>query len=62
MRWKNKTYKVGDTKIVNKFLWLPLSINGETRWLERASYKATYKLTGYDYPELEPIPVEWINK
>ena len=61
MRWKNKKHKAGDTEVITKFLWLPLSIKGETRWLENASYKVVYKLTGYDYPELEPIPSEWIN-
>ncbi len=32
MRW-NKP-KPGDTRVVKKFLWLPRTINGETRWLE----------------------------
>lgn len=30
--------KDGDTRTINKFLWMPLTIDGETRWFERVVY------------------------
>ena len=41
-RNKNKT-TVNAIRIKNKFLWLPKSINGEFRWLEKASYLQRYE-------------------
>lgn len=39
MRWKaNSGPQLGDTRIVTKFLWKPKTIEGETRWLETASW------------------------
>lgn len=36
MRWyKPKVYEDGYFKHVSKFLWRPLTIKGETRWLEQ---------------------------
>lgn len=32
-------YLNDDAKVVVKFLWLPLTIKGETRWLEKAEVK-----------------------
>ena len=29
-------YMNGERKLVQKFLWFPLTIDGETRWLETA--------------------------
>ena len=40
MKWKKKKIIEqpdpvhGDTRMFRKFLWLPLTINDETRWLE----------------------------
>jgi hypothetical protein len=34
--------KKGDTKIKTKFLWFPLTINNEKRWLEKATYELKY--------------------
>lgn len=35
MRFYHKNNdKEGDTRVVRKFLWLPLRIGDETRWLE----------------------------
>jgi|TARA_R110000868_G_scaffold406490_1_gene686939 hypothetical protein len=31
-------YFSNEKKLVQKFLWFPLTINCETRWLEEASY------------------------
>jgi len=40
MRWKKVL--MGDTKKITKFLWLPLSIGRDSRWLERATYMKIY--------------------
>ena len=46
-------------KIKTKFLWLPVTIKGETRWLEKATieYKVSfgYDLMGVKYYFWEPI-------
>lgn len=54
MRWKHKpSPKIGDTKIITKFLWLPLTLDGETRWLERVSIKVKLKIY------LSELSLEW---
>lgn len=40
MRW---TIETGNTRIVTRFLWLPREINGEVRWMERATWRMEYK-------------------
>lgn len=40
MRWKNKDFnrpKLGTTRTISKFLWLPICLNGECRWLEKTN-------------------------
>lgn len=36
MRWKKEMVRIGDVKAVKKFLFFPLTIENETRWLEYA--------------------------
>lgn len=36
MRWRHKIYQEGDQRLVKRFLWLPLTLKDETRWLEKA--------------------------
>ena len=49
MKIRKKNY-LGDEKIVKKFLIFPLTIDGETRWLEVVKIKYLYvKKYGYDY-------------
>lgn len=43
MRWKQP--KHNDTRRINKFLWIPLELDGEKRWLEFASYDEYYSAT-----------------
>ena len=43
MRWKVNC-KDGDTRIITKFLWFPVTIEGETRWLEMANIKQRFYL------------------
>ncbi len=40
MKWTEP--KVGDTRVVEKFLYTPTTINGETRWWEKAKVKQEY--------------------
>jgi hypothetical protein len=42
MRFILKQFVSGDTKRVTRFLWWPVTINGETRWLERVTVEYTY--------------------
>ena len=39
MRWETVEAKLGNERTVYMFLWLPVTINNETRWLERAYVK-----------------------
>ena len=35
MRWRSRQEpKLGQERTIKKFLWLPLTLHGETRWLE----------------------------
>ena len=55
MKWK--IYKLGDTRIKEKFLWFPKECNNEGRWLERAKYEEVYSHTGYWTCDTEAVPV-----
>lgn len=44
MRFINEYPNDGEEKVVVKFLWLPLKIQNETRWLEFAHIKKRAKL------------------
>lgn len=41
MRRKSEKRTIGDTRIISKFLLCPTTIDGETRWLEKAKIKQT---------------------
>lgn len=59
MRWNVKTVPshpaVGDKRTISKFLWRPLRIGLETRWLETVEIQQVYK-RGYDNH-----PADWYN-
>lgn len=42
MHWKAKTKKEGQTRTRRKFLLIPRSFDGETRWLEFAKIREDY--------------------
>ena len=49
MRWKvNKTPKEYETRIVERFLLFPVTLNDEKRWLEKAKIEQRYIYT-YTY-------------
>jgi len=56
---KIDAYRTNKSKIKTKFLWLPVNIGGETRWLEKATidYKVSfgYDLMGVKYYFWEPL-------
>lgn len=40
MRWKSGSkYTDGFIKVKNRFLWFPVELNNEWRWLERAEIR-----------------------
>ena len=71
MRWGRKPeaepLEEGWERLQVKFLWKPLTIQGETRWLERAwwwerSQKVAPEHRGFDDPGLwtiQWVPIEW---
>lgn len=45
MRWKDgkRIYpEIGNTRVVHRFLLLPKTFDGETRWLERAAIRQEF--------------------
>ena len=52
-------------KVKNKFLWLPVTINGETRWLEEAWIKYRVNRDSHLFWDSQAFywcPVEFLNK
>lgn len=47
---------VGETRIKYRFLWLPKTINNNTRWLERAAWVEQCYQFLFHY---EWIPIQW---
>lgn len=50
MRWLHKRPEIGDRRVVRKFLWLPLKLADESRWLESAYIHQVYT-GGYGGPD-----------
>lgn len=56
MRWRDQAPpEFGDSRIVSAFLWLPLTIRLETRWLERATWMEMHKHGEWN-------PLRWIDE
>lgn len=64
MRWttKKESPSLGQQRITCKFIWLPLSLQGESRWLEFADIVQIYRsYTGF-MPHVGPVDcVGWRN-
>lgn len=65
MRFRNEWPPANSTRTITRFLWLPLKIKCETRWLERAAWiercvHYVYALTG-EPSSYKWIPTEWVN-
>lgn len=54
----------GDIMLINTFLWLPLTLDGKTRWLERAQYTMVCRhnraLDGY-VSAFDWEPLHWVG-
>jgi hypothetical protein len=54
----------GYTEIVNSFLWWPMTLDGETRWLERAQYTVVCRynqpVDGY-VAAFDWEPLHWVG-
>lgn len=50
MRWKRRVNKISDTRVKHKFLFLPLCIKNEWRWLEKTKWEQQcVHYDGFDY-------------
>ena len=63
MKKISKIYKIGDTRVIKKFLFFPCTLKRdektrETRWLEYASIKQIYDLQFDYYNRCSRV---WIN-
>ena len=61
MKWiKKKDPVMGDIKIKHKFLWFPMCINRECRWLEYVSIQ--YVFEGWNYVDIQLwIPIKFVD-
>lgn len=62
MRW-TQPRSVGDRKRICKFLWWPMTIGFETRWLERVVIEYRYQVKhGYVYDYTAWVPMLFIDE
>jgi hypothetical protein len=61
MKWEKDTNrkKVGTTRIKTKFLFLPLRINGEIRWLEKVQIVQKYIYCHNNFFILSLMGIDW---
>lgn len=68
MRWNHRpNLRLGDRRVVTKFLWWPKRIDNQTRWLECATYAQTVhecrdSLRGVDVFYYGWKDTEWVDK
>lgn len=58
MRFKRKYYCAGDWQTFTYFAFLPVTLNGETRWLEKVTVKGYFSrstLGGVEFNKTEFI-------
>ena len=51
---------LGSAKTKAKFLWFPITILGETRWLERVIIE--YQYLSYGIDDVRWYPTKFVNK
>lgn len=65
MRFTDKRFldvrDVGRTRTIKKFLWFPLSIGNETRWLEKVTYQEIVELYSREYKIYKWVPQRWVD-
>lgn len=48
MRWKERSRpRQWDERIVSAFLYIPVKLDGEWRWLEKATWQEMYGFRGW---------------
>lgn len=60
MRWTVKYPEHGDVRYIKRFLFLPLTIGNETRWLERVEIRQVF-YENYKLRKLPPYKSGWKN-
>lgn len=61
MRWPKKIAKIGDKRIIEKFAFLPITIDNEARWLETVTIEQKYiKSTLIAYPSGTPLACKYV--
>lgn len=63
---KYKLHKIGEFKVENKFLFMPLSLGGKAKWLQYAKIKYIYvayftKSYNKESRKYGWIPIEWVE-
>lgn len=53
--------KDGEIRLITKFLWFPKCLDGETRWLETATWEEKYSLSGH-FKDDGWYATRWINE
>lgn len=59
MKWKyreKEDFALGEKRVIEKFLVFPVCLNGECRWLEKATINQIYGFKGGEYG------AKWRNK
>jgi len=70
MRWNSKEKgrpQIGEKRTIQKFLWWPICLDGEWRWLERASIEQEYEKVAKLWTDeigggIIEEKDEWVNK
>ncbi len=55
----NKRPCDGERRVFHRFLWLPIALIGETRWLEVADIEYRYERSSYD--EDRWVGIKFVN-
>ena len=64
MRWKQKVLRHDQRRIIKRFLFLPRTVRGETRWLEFAEIeqRVAKKSDKFLIPYLDWQDEYWVNR
>ena len=62
MRWKTVPYSEDDIRVITRFLFTPVTLENETRWLETAKRKQKLKhFWDGMFHCLSWVDVAWVN-
>lgn len=57
---KDNAPKIGDTRVVTRFLVFPMTIGNDTRWLELATWIEKYEEKSVDIDNSDLVVDTWI--